>query len=93
MVGVRAVIVLILAGFCISTISCGGVRARRGAPEESGFLRDYSMLKPDSEIPVRLGWKNPDVVWSNFDSVWVSSVTLWANEEKQQGQWTRIGRC
>ena len=40
----RAVLILALVAFTLTAVACAGTRGRRSAPEESGFLRDYSQL-------------------------------------------------
>lgn len=66
------VVAMLLAG-------CATLRSRR-APEQVGFLGDYSKLEKsqDSEALV---YVSDDVVWSNYNSIQIDSVTLWATEE------------
>jgi len=67
-------LVLILAG-------CGTLRGRRGTPEPSGFLGDYSRLKESEEYDAALVYVDPETQWSRYDSIQLDSVTLWANRE------------
>ena len=65
---------------------CAGSRQLRGAPEESGFLRDYSQLQPGGDDRAKLVYIAPDAKFASYDAVLVDSVTLWpgadANLEK-----------
>jgi len=73
---------LILIGLlCIAFVGCVGVRARRGKPQQSGFLGDYSKLEHREGFPAQEVWINPDAVWSKYDSVQLESVTMWVNKE------------
>jgi hypothetical protein len=63
-------------------VACGATRARRGAPEESGFLRDYSQRKHNPDYPAAEVYVNPDAVWSRYDAIEIDSVTLWVSKEE-----------
>jgi hypothetical protein len=70
---VLVVVVLLGAG-------CTATRARRGEPEESGFLRDYSQLQKNPEYPAALVYVRPGVQWSHYNSVQLESVGLWGSD-------------
>ena len=65
---------------------CAGSRQLRGAPEDSGFLRDYSQLQPGGDDRAKLVYIAPDAKFASYEAVLVDSVTLWpgadANLEK-----------
>jgi hypothetical protein len=67
----------------VSQAGCAAVRGRRSAPEQSGFLGDYSQLEPREGYEVHDVYINPKAVWISYDSVQIDSVTLWVNEETQ----------
>ncbi|MBW2542878.1 MAG: DUF3313 domain-containing protein [Deltaproteobacteria bacterium] len=77
----RAVLILTLVAFTLTAVACAGTRGRRSAPEESGFLRDYSQLTERKGAPAKLSYVNPQANWSSYDAIWIESVSMWANSE------------
>jgi hypothetical protein len=77
----RFVAVVTLLAFALTALACAGTRGRRSAPEESGFLRDYSQLTKDKDTPAKLSYIDRDADWSSFDAIWIESVSIWANSE------------
>jgi hypothetical protein len=78
---VRTQVRLLAAGLLallVALAGCAATRARRGAPERSGFLGDYSRLAPRQGSDFRLVYVDPGAEWSRYDSVYLHSVTLWA---------------
>ena len=72
----------ILVFACVlPALGCGAVRGRRGAPEESGFLRDYSQLQHREGYEEQLVYVSPTADWSHYTAIEIDSVTLWANQE------------
>lgn len=65
-------IVPLVAGGCTAT------RGRRGQPQLSGFLGDYSQLQKSPDYPFALIDVRPEAQWSRYDSIELDSVTLWA---------------
>ena len=59
---------------------CAATRGRRGEPEKSGFLGDYSQLKENPDYKAALVYIKPGVQWSRYNSIYVESAGLWANE-------------
>ena len=53
--------------------------SRRSGPsrEFSGFLDDYSLLRPGGPDDVALVYRNPDAQWTSYDKVLFEPVTLW----------------
>src|SRR5262249_44449642 len=47
-------------------------------PAESGFLRDYSQLKPGGEGKPSLLYIDPSAQWASYDKVIVEPVQFWA---------------
>ena len=52
---------------------------RRTPPpaDVSGFLDDYSLLRPGGAGEVALVYRNPDAQWRSYDKVLLEPVTLW----------------
>jgi hypothetical protein len=73
---VSAVLVVAL----LVVTGCAATRGRRGEPEESGFLRDYSMLKENPDYPAAAVYVRPGVQWSRYNSVQLQSVGLWGSD-------------
>jgi len=73
-----ALVVLVAAPLVFP--GCTATRGRRGAPEESGFLRNYSQLQENPEYPAARVYVRPGVQWSRYNSVQLDSVGLWADE-------------
>jgi hypothetical protein len=63
---------------------CAATRARRGEPEKSGFLGDYSQLQKSKEYPAALVYESPGAQWSQYDSVELDSVSLWASRSTKK---------
>jgi hypothetical protein len=74
---------VVLSVAVLSQAGCTAVRGRRNAPDQSGFLGDYSQLGPREGHKVHDVYINPDAAWKNYDSVQIDSVTLWVNEATQ----------
>ncbi len=73
---------LVLAALIVVPLlvsACAATRGRRGAPEESGFLGDYSQLQAVDGYPVARIYIRPGVQWANYNSVQLDSVGLYAD--------------
>ncbi len=84
----QALVLLLLLALLLG---CAAVRGRRGAPERSGFLGDYSGLAPREGYEAQEVYINPKAEWARYDAIHLDSVTLWADdrtvklaEEEQQ---------
>jgi hypothetical protein len=64
----------------LSLAGCAATRGRRGTPEPSGFLGDYSELAPREGYDAQEVYIRPGVDWSSYSAVQIESVTLWMNE-------------
>jgi hypothetical protein len=60
----------------VALVGCAITR-QSGGVETSGFLGDYSKLRPGQEGEAQLVYFNPAVRWSEYDAVLIDSVTLW----------------
>jgi hypothetical protein len=77
----RFVSIVILLAFALTALACAGTRGRRKAPEESGFLRDYSQLTEDKDRAAKLSYVDQNADWGSFDAIWIESVSIWANDK------------
>ncbi len=80
----RAVSIVALVAFTLTVVACAGTRGRRSAPEESGFLRDYSMLTEREGGSAKLSYVDAEADWSSYDAIWIESVSMWANSETSE---------
>lgn len=74
----RPVIVLLalLATACAAR-RVPGVREPSGLSDASGFLDDYSRLRPGGVGEVAFVYRNPDAPWTTYRKVRLEPVTLW----------------
>lgn len=80
----RPPILALLVVGALTVTGCTATRERRGEPEESGFLRDYSQLQKNPDFPAALVYVKPGVQWARYDSVQLAAVGLWGNEEAEK---------
>jgi hypothetical protein len=76
-----AVLLLVVA---LAAAGCA-TRGRRGTPEPSGFLGDYSMLAPREGYDAQEVYVRSGVDWSRYAAVHIESVTLWMEKEDGGG--------
>jgi hypothetical protein len=56
---------------------------RSATPREtSGFLDDYSLLRPGAAGEVALVYRNPQADWTSYDKILLEPVTLWRSGRK-----------
>jgi hypothetical protein len=77
----RTIAIALLACAALDLTGCAATRGRRGEPERSGFLGDYSQLAPREGYEAQLVYVDPNADWSRYRSVYLHSVTLWADDE------------
>ena len=65
----------------VALAACAPSRQPRGEVAESGFLRDYSQLKPGKEGQCKLLYINPNVNWASYTAMHFESVTLWPGKD------------
>jgi hypothetical protein len=72
-----------LAALCL--IGLVGCAVSERAPEKSvqptGFLNDYSQLKPGAKDQALLVYFNPNAQWNTYDSVLIEPVSMWSAPE------------
>jgi hypothetical protein len=66
--------------FLLALDGCAATRERRGTPEESGFLGDYSQLQKNPDYKAALVYFKPGVQWSRYNSIQLDSAGLWLKE-------------
>ncbi len=74
-------IALVLAG-------CGIIRPTRGRyfedAQHSGFLRDYSQLKPREGYDAQEVYVSPNAAWRQYNAIYIESVSLWVADESKK---------
>jgi hypothetical protein len=71
----------LLAAMLVLAVACVARRAQPPA-DVSGFLDDYSLLRPGRQGEVALVYRNPDARWTSYDKVLLEPVTLWRSGRK-----------
>jgi len=70
--------------FTVLVGDCTATRERRGAPETSGFLGDYSQLQKNPDYPGALVYIKPGVTWSRYDAIQLKSAQLYLDESTRK---------
>ncbi len=77
--GIRSLVTVLTASQLV--IGCAATRGRHfTAPEQSGFLGDYSQIKENPEFPAAAVYVKPDVPWSQYNSIQLESAGLWLSD-------------
>jgi hypothetical protein len=72
---------MLVACLVVSSLTgCAATRSRRGTPELTGFLGNYSQLKESPDFPASLVYVRPGVQWSAYSSIQLDSVGLWLDQ-------------
>jgi hypothetical protein len=71
----------VLAVTLLVAAACSVRRAQPPA-DFSGFLDDYSLLRPGGPGEVALVYRNPEARWTSYDKVLLEPVTLWRSGRK-----------
>jgi hypothetical protein len=74
---------IMAASLCVALVAggCAATRERRGTPEESGFLGDYSQLAKNPDYKAALVYFKPGVDWARYNSIQIESAGLWVNAD------------
>ena len=75
---------LLLAATFLCACACAPRRPHQPA-DVSGFLDDYSLLRPGSPGEVALIYRNPEAHWTSYDKVLFEPVTLWRSGKNSLG--------
>jgi hypothetical protein len=77
---------VLLAALAVSLAAgCAQTRQRREVVK-SGFLKDYSQLRPGEGDEAQLIYVSPEVDFAKYNKALIDSVTLWAKEDSQLGK-------
>ncbi len=68
-----------IAMLVVALLACGVTRQARDV-KYSGFLGDYSILKPGPEGGAKLVYQNPDADIKSYDKIMLVPVTIWSGE-------------
>ena len=71
--------VVSIATLIVASLACGVTREAREV-RYSGFLGDYSILKPGPEGGAKLVYDNPDANIKSYDKIQLVPVTIWSGE-------------
>jgi len=72
-------LVLMVALFSLAITGCATTEQARSV-DTSGFLGDYSKLKPGEKNEALLYWINPDMDFKRYDKIVIEPVTIWRSE-------------
>jgi hypothetical protein len=77
----------ILATVLAALLAAGCARKAPLPPanEMSGFLDDYTLLRPGDANELKLAYRNPEAKWSSYHAVLLEPVTLWRSGRKSLG--------
>jgi hypothetical protein len=68
-----------IAVLVVALLACGVTRQARDVTQ-SGFLGDYSMLKPGPDGGARLVYQNPSADIKSYTKILLMPVTIWTGE-------------
>ncbi len=77
--------VLIILGVVVLFWGCAGSE-QAGKVETTGFLKDYSKLRPGKPGEPLLYYRNPTANWKDYDKAMVDPVTVWRGEDSNLGE-------
>jgi hypothetical protein len=77
--------VLIVLGVVALLWGCASSE-QAGKVETTGFLKDYSKLRPGEPGEPLLFYRNPKVDWREYDKAMVDPVTIWRGEDSNLGE-------
>ena len=72
---------ILLVAVTVLISACTATRARRGAPEATGFLGDYSNLQNIPEYPAALVYVKPNVQWGKYSAIQLESAGVYGSEK------------
>jgi hypothetical protein len=73
--------VILAGGLLLGLTACSTTHQVRGSMEDSGFLKDYSLMKPGKGDEAKMLYINPDVNWGKYTKVYIKSVELWKSDD------------
>ncbi len=80
--GLRFLSGILAGGLLLGLTACSTTHQVRGSMDESGFLKDYSLMKPGKGDQAKMLYINQDVNWAKFTKVYIEPVELWKGDDK-----------
>jgi hypothetical protein len=80
--GLKFLTGILAGGLLLGLTACSTTHEVRGSMEESGFLKDYSLMKPGKGDQAKMLYINPDVNWAKYTKVYIEPVELWKSDDK-----------
>ncbi len=74
---------LFVAIICVVLLNACAATKPGPVPEYTGFLPDYSLLKPGKKGQAERIYVNQNVDWDSYDKVLLDPVTLWRGKASQ----------
>ena len=72
---------ILAGGLLLGLTACSTTHQVRGSMEDSGFLKDYSLMKPGTGDEAKMVYFKPDVNWAKYTKVYIKPVELWHSED------------
>jgi len=73
---------ILAGGLLLGLTACSTTHEVRGSMEDSGFLPDYSLMKPGTGDEAKMLYIKPDVNWGQYTKVYIKPVELWKSDDK-----------
>lgn len=83
---VSAALVLAMA-----LVACGPTRQARDV-KQSGFLGDYSIMKPGPDGGALLVYQSPNADWKSYDKILLEPVSIWTGGDSQMNELSKEDR-
>lgn len=74
------------SGLIVMIVALMFLSACATAPPHSGFLQDYSNLKPDPEDESLLWWEKENIDWKRYKKLMIDPVVVYLNPESRNRQ-------
>jgi hypothetical protein len=71
---------ILMGGLLLGLTACSTTHQTRSVTE-SGFLKDYSLLKPGTGDQAKLLYIDPSVNWTLYTRVYIEPVELWKSDD------------
>jgi len=72
---------------CVFSLFYGCASSEQaGKVQTTGFLKDYSKLRPGEPGEPLLFYRNPSVNWRDYDKAMIDPVTIWRGEDSKLGE-------
>ena len=78
------ILTVLIAALILS--SCSSTHQTRDIFKPSGFLKDYSKLRPGKEDQAQMRYVEPGVVFTKFKKITIDPIEVWASNESELKQ-------